>query len=148
MNTDRKSLLPARLIYIGVWIVVAVYAALAEAGWVSTGYVKPDATVEYALHLLCVLFTLCGTWGALRLLAFKQVRRTLTAHPQKLPQFNLVRTAVLGTAILINLLVYYALLSGTAPLYCLLITLLAFVFCWPKEGEIEEDSQEGRTKTR
>jgi len=46
-----------------------------------------------------------------------------------------LRIALLATAIFVNLLVYYALQSGTTPMFCLLITLAAFVFCWPKENE-------------
>lgn len=125
----------ARIIYIGVWAAVALYAALCEAGFSPSACLKATASLEYALNMLCVALTLGTVWGGLRLFAFKKVRKMREERPRMLLSLNLLRIALLATAIFVNLLVYYALQSGTTPMFCLLITLTAFVFCWPKEDE-------------
>lgn len=135
MKSKDVSLRFARLYYIGVWCAVVIYTLLTECDVLPSGYVQVDAQLEYALHMLCVLLTLCCTWGALRLFALKRLRKMREAKPQVLPILNVLRTTVLATAIFINVLVYYALMHSTTPLFCLLITLLGFVFCWPKTDE-------------
>lgn len=135
MESKDVSLRLARIYYLGVWCAVIIYAALSECDVLPSAYVQVNAQLEYALNMLCVLFTLCCTWGALRLFALKKLRTLREAKPQMLPMLNVLRTTVLATAIFINVLVYYALMHSTTPLFCLLITLLGFVFCWPKANE-------------
>lgn len=125
----------ARIIYIGVWAAVTLYALLSEAELLPVAYVKATPSLDYALNMLCVVLTLGTTWGGLRLFAFKKVKAMRTDRPSLLFSLNLLRIALLATAVFVNILVYYALQSGTTPLFCLLITLAAFVFCWPKENE-------------
>lgn len=126
----------ARTIYIAFWVVTALFALLSEIDILPTGYVQTDAQTSYALNMLCVLFTLGGSWGALRLFALKSVKERINKRPQQVPQWNMLRTSILGFCILLNAITYFAVLSDTTPLYCLLITLTAFIFCWPKDGEV------------
>ena len=69
--------------------------------------------------------------------AKERVRTALHNQPSKLPQWNMLRTGILACCIFINLIVYYGLMSGTSALFCLLISLTGFVFCWPKQGETD-----------
>lgn len=131
---DARLRLP-RLIYIGVWVAVGLLMLLSEVDVLPTGYVRADAQTTYALHVLCIVLTLGCTWGALRLLATPAVRRNIKSRPERLPHWNLLRTGLLAFAIVVNVIVYYALLGSTTPLFCLLIALTGFVFCWPKQGE-------------
>lgn len=124
-----------RIIYIGVWVVVGLLMLLSELDVLPTGYVAADAQTTYALHVLCIVLTLGCTWSALRLLATPAVRRNLRSRPQQLRRWNLLRTGLLAFAIVVDVMVYYALLGSTTPLFCLLIALTGFVFCWPKNGE-------------
>lgn len=123
----------SRIFYISVWAVLVLYVFLTEADVLPRGYVARDASLEYTLHLFCVLFTLGGTWTALRLFNGKKIRHTLTARPHLLPHYNFLRTGILASAIVLNVIVYYALDSSATPLYCLLVTLIGLVFCWPKD---------------
>ena len=136
-NNNKTDLTLARAIYIGVWAATIVIAILYECHFLTEGYIKADAETEYALNMLCVLFTLGGTWGSLKLFATKHVRTALHNQPSKLPQWNMSRTGILACCIFINLIVYYGLMSGTSALFCLLISLTGFVFCWPKQGETD-----------
>jgi len=131
----KPKLRLARIIYIGVWVAAVLYALLCEADILPTAYLRATPSLEYALNMLCVVLTLGTAWGGLRLFALKKVRKMKEERPRLLLSLNLLRIALLATAIFMNLLVYYALQSGTTPMSCLLITLTAFVFCWPKENE-------------
>ena len=130
-----QNLKNARLYYIGVWCAAALLTAAFESELIPAGFVSASPSTSYATSMLCIVLTLGCTWGALRLFAFRHVKETLKAHPEKCGQWNALRTSSLGIAILANLLIYYGTFS-TSALYALLITLAAFVFCWPKQGEV------------
>lgn len=132
----------ARLTYICFWTITILFALLSECNVLPTGYVQADAQTSYALNMLCVLLTLGGSWGALRLFALKGVKERISRKPHQVPQWNMLRTCILGFCILLNAIVYFALLSDTTPLYCLLITLTAFIFCWPKQDEVVKENNE------
>lgn len=136
LNHTSPNLQLARTIYIAFWVVTVLFALLSETDILPTGYLQADAQTSYALNMLCVLFTLGGSWGALRLFALKSVKERIGNRPQQMPQWNMLRTSILGFCILLNAITYFAVLSDTTPLYCLLITLTAFIFCWPKDDEI------------
>lgn len=130
-----QNLKNARLYYIGVWCAAALLTAAFESELIPAGFVSASPSTSYATSMLCIVLTLGCTWGALRLFAFRHVKETLKAHTEKCGQWNALRTSILGIAILANLLIYYGTFS-TSALYALLITLAAFVFCWPKQGEV------------
>lgn len=134
--TSKPNLLFARTIYISVWCTVGLFALLCESGILPIGYVNANAQSEYALNMLCIVLTLTCTWGSLRLFAVKRVRNRLNKHPQDLPQWNFLRTGIISLSILVNLITYYGLVNSTSALFCLLITLAGFVFCWPKQDEV------------
>lgn len=131
----HKSLPVAQLTYIAFWLMAILLILLSECHILPTGYVKADAQKSYVLNMICILLTLGCSWGALRLFVFKSIKNRITNHPQQLFLWNMIRTCILGTCILLNATIYYALLCDTTPLYCLLITLTAFVFCWPQKND-------------
>ncbi len=126
-NTPKVS----RIVYITLCLLGIAYAAACEADLLPTGYLPVTPQMAYALQMLCIVLTLGGTWGALRLFAVRRVRQALGKRPNLLLPLNLLRTSIQGLVIAVNLLIYYATLS-TTPLYCLLISLIGFIFCWPK----------------
>ena len=131
-----QNLIFARTIYLSVWCAIAIFALLCECNILPIGYVKANAQTAYALNMLCIVLTLACTWGSLRLFAFKGIRSKLNKHPQHLQQWNMLRTSILPLAILVNLITYYGVVNSRSALFCLLITLTGFVFCWPKHDEI------------
>lgn len=135
-TTLNKDLLLARTLYISVWAAVAIFALLCESGLLPIGYVTANAQTEYMLNLLCIVLTLTCTWGSLRLFATKKVRKSISNKTNGLRNWNLLRTTILAFSIIINLITYYGLTNSTSALFCLLITLAGFVFCWPKHNEI------------
>ena len=135
-----KDLKTPRIIYIGTWAALALVAAAFESGILAAGFISADAQQAYVLHLMCILFSIGGTFHALTIFHRKAVRKQLQASDPAEAEFNLakwniVRTLDMAGAILFNLVVYYGTM-GTTPLYCMLIALAGFVFCWPKTGEV------------
>lgn len=141
------SLLAPRAIYICVWGAVAALSLCDILGVFGGCCFAPTARQKYAADMLCVLLTLGGSWGALRLFAMQKVRESLRRVPSSLRRWNFVRTALLGVPVLLNLTLAlftagsggYGALGGSTQVYCLLVALIAFVFCWPKHGEGETD---------
>lgn len=134
-TTSNKDLILARTLYLSVWAAVAIFALLCECDLLPIGYVTANAQTEYMLNLLCIVLTLTCTWGSLRLFATKKVRNSISNKTNGLRNWNLLRTSILAFSIIINLITYYGLANSTSALFCLLITLAGFVFCWPKHNE-------------
>lgn len=134
-TTSSKDLILARTLYISVWAAVTIFALLCENDLLPIGYVTANAQTEYMLNLLCIVLTLTCTWGSLRLFATKKVRNSISNKTNGLCNWNLLRTSILAFSIIVNLITYYGLANSTSALFCLLITLAGFVFCWPKHYE-------------
>ena len=135
-----KDLKTPRIIYIATWAALALVAAAFESGVLAAGFISADAQQAYVLHVMCILLGIGGTFSSLTLFRHKAVRRQLQATAPSeaatnLGKWNIVRTLDMAIAILFNLVVYYGTM-GTTPLYCMLIALAGFVFCWPKTGEV------------
>lgn len=133
-----QNLTVSRLYYIGVWCVAALLAAAFETDALASGFIPSSPTATYAASMVCTVLTIVCTWGALRLFAFRAIKGALKAKPDTLGRWNAVRTTVLAIGILGNLLVYYGTFTSSA-LYALFITLVGFVFCWPKHNEVAAD---------
>lgn len=127
---NNHSLVFPRVLYFSIWIIVGLLALLFETDVLPGGVVKADVQIEYALHMLCVVLTLAAIPGALKLFSIQKGKGTTP-----LSQMCLLRIGLMALPIFVNLIVYYALLSSTIPLYCLLISLLAFVFCLPGNSD-------------
>ena len=54
------------------------------------------------------------------------------------PMLNVVRIGIVALVLFVDLFIYYALMSGTTPLFCMLIALVALLFCWPAIDEVSD----------
>lgn len=120
-----------RTLYFSIWILVVLFTSLSEAAILPTGYIEVTPKLEYFCHIFCIVFTLSETFTALRLMNFKIVKLQLKKAPASIERFNLIRILLLASAIFFNLIIYYALASSATPGFCLLLTLVGFVFCYP-----------------
>ena len=121
--------------YIGICFLTLLLAYLHESELLPTGYLKTNAQAEYSIQLFCIIITLGESWSALRLFNSKKVKKDIDDSFSALTQWNIIRILMVGIPILINLEAYYALFNNQSILYCFLITLIAFVFCWPKSRQ-------------
>lgn len=131
----KQSLLPARVTYIALWLCTGVYVCLAEADMVPVGFLPSDALAVYIFNLVSVILTMGYSWLALRLFTLKSVRNRMVSHPEAEGGMHLFRVCLMIPVVCYDLIAYYGQLSGSTPLFCLLIALVSFVFCWPKAGE-------------
>ncbi len=123
-----------------LWGVVGLFALLSELEVLPTAWLSPTAEVEYVCQLLCVALTLGSVPVALRLLVLPKVKMQLEKNPACVVKWHKLRLVLMVVPMVFNLAVYYALASTTGPLFCLLISLAAFVFCYPSAYEAEEKS--------
>lgn len=136
MEKNTTNLKFARITYIAIIVLLAVLATLFETDTITNGFIKADNETAYALNMLCIVLTLGFSWGCLRLFALSKIKEQITQNVVQLTFWNIVRTTSLGLTALIDLLAYYGMMNGTTPLFCLLIALASYVFCWPKQDEV------------
>ena len=53
----------ARIIYIAILALDALYALLSEIGTLTTAFIPSNNETEYALNMLCIVFTLGASVG-------------------------------------------------------------------------------------
>ena len=119
----KNQLFHARAFYLGAWAIFLMLAGLSEAEILPTQYITPTAESMYAITLTCILMGI----GVKKQIQTDESKKQLC-------RWNNIRTTIMSVAILFNLATYYATLH-TTPLYCMLIAIVGFVFCWPKDGE-------------
>lgn len=103
-------------------------------------YLSHDPNTDYVVGVVSFLTAIGGTYLALRLLAFKAFVRKLTsaddAHAWAVyKKWSFARLAVIAVAMWVNVSLYYATSYADSIKYCLLIVMIAAVFCWPSVGE-------------
>lgn len=129
----RETLRKARTVYASVWAFLLLHVMLTEAGVLPEGYIRADAQVQYALQMLCILLTLCVTWASLSVFMVPYVRRQMRGSVRSLWNWSLLRLSLPVLTALLNGVVYYGLMNSASPLFCLLITYMALLLCWPRK---------------
>lgn len=136
----KKKIRIHQFTYIGIWITTLLYILLSESEYLPTGFIGQDATTLYLLDILAVCLTLCGTYTTLRLLSLRavkeQIRQEKTSEKAYL-RWNTLRLCIIAVSIWGCAFLYYATLSTNTAQYCLLICLLASLFCRPSQTDLD-----------
>lgn len=129
-----KILLWSRICFVVVWIIACMQAVLSELGVFPVAYVRLDAAGQYVIQLVGIVLTLACIYVSLKWYKFSFVKRRMTndIDERNYHQQGLYRVVVIAVPILYNLFLYYATLNSQLS-FCFLISMLASVFCWPKE---------------
>lgn len=131
------------IIYIFIWLVTGLIALLSEKEVLPVEYLPHNANTDYFVSLLSIFSSIGGTYFALRLLAFKSFLKKISeADTAELAwatfcKWSYIRLTIIATAMWINVTLYYATSYYESIKYCLLIVMIAAVFCWPSKGEFE-----------
>lgn len=139
-----KRMILVRVFYVLIWVLGLVWGVLSEVGMVPVDYLPHDGETEYYVGLLAVVMALGGTFLSLRFMAFKCVRKRLKLTADRSSaemlylKFATMRLSIIAVAIWTNVVLYYATSYVTSTKYCLLITLIAVIFCWPSHQECDE----------
>lgn len=130
-----------------LWLLLAVLVmVLFEAEWCVPGAWAGKELTEpfFLIQTFLVLFTLCIIPVSLKLLNWNPVRRRIRNAGEKRLQvyfrWSILRSALLGVFLILNLLVYYAALEKANALGALIL-LLAYLFCWPSANKIEAETE-------
>ena len=129
----------SKITYLAISSIILVLAYLHESEIIGTGYWKANPQTEYFVQLFCTLSTLGLSWFSLRLFSIKKIRKIIDYCPESLRRWNLIRIAMISIPMLFNFEIYYAIIDNQSILYCFLITLIAFIFCWPQKWKPIKD---------
>lgn len=124
------------------WLLPIMIIIAGESEWIPVGQYADDVTVSYVLETLGILFTAICVPLALKL--FSRIFRkkidevAIDVALKRYAFWSLIRLALLGVPLLMNLVSYYLTLSRTG-LLCMLITLTASLFCVPSEKKLRAE---------
>lgn len=126
--------------YAFIWIVPALLAVAYWQGWLgSGGLLKSNATACYLIHTLSILWTLFIIFFSVKMLSLVRVRTEIADEPDRGRAFrnfcrwNAIRIALLLFTVVADLIIFYV-TNNEGSAYCALITLIAALFCIPRES--------------
>lgn len=123
------TLFLSRLVYVLIWCLACVVAALSELDVIPVAYVHQTPAEQYAFQLIGLVLAVGCMYVCLRWERFSFIRLRMAASYYR---WELLRVIVIALPVLFNLWAYYATLN-TQLVFCFLISLVASIFCWPKE---------------
>lgn len=129
----KKFKLP-HYIYFLILINIIFLMGLHELELIPSGYYLADNNVMYFLQIFCIMSTLGSCWTSLRLFTGKKIQEQISKGESHLTKWNLIRISIITIPLFINLEIYYAILYNSSFLYCFLISLISFIFCWPQKS--------------
>ena len=132
-----------RIVYILIWVLLAAYAGLSEFDFVPTGFIQANPAEMYGWNVVGIIIMLSAIYISLRLFHFKAIRKYLIRKDGSLNasvygKLSWFRLGFMTTSLFYDAILYYGTLNYQF-IYCLLISLLAFVFCWP--SPLDDDSE-------
>lgn len=129
-----------KIAYALIWIVPALLAAAYWQGWPGDGgLMKSNATACYLIHTLSILWTLFIIFFSVKMLSLVRVRSEIADEPDRdkahrnYCRWNGIRIALLLFTVVADLFIFY-ITDNEGSAYCALITLIASLFCIPREG--------------
>lgn len=100
---------------------------------------KSNATACYLIHTLSILWTLFIIFFSVKMLSLVRVRSEIADEPDRdkahrnYCRWNGIRIALLLFTVVADLFIFY-ITDNEGSAYCALITLIASLFCIPREG--------------
>ena len=132
-----------RLIFAGTLLLVAVVFALHEYEILPVEYVgEGQVGLLYALDMLSIICSLGGTFLVLKLMSLESIRRQISTASEEnalkiYAKWANIRSVILGVMLMVGIVVYYATSYQSSAKYCVLISLIAVVFCMPGQSEFD-----------
>jgi len=131
------------ILYILTWLIPASLVGLYYAGIiVPQGSISAiDGTLPYMLSIVTIILSMLTAYVAMKLFTLPAVKTKFQTNSVELLHKNYnffcrIRIIAILVVIIINLAVYYLMLS-TSNLYLAGIMLIALLFCVPREGELK-----------
>ena len=131
-----------RIYFLYVHVLTALVFLCFEQEWLPAGFIA-GGELNYFLSVLAVAVTLGGVYLCLRLLSLQRIRQRFQGISQEeaVRRYQQVadwRTALLLIVYLTDILLYFGSADyASSAKYCLIIALIAAVFCWPSKSELQ-----------
>ena len=127
-----------RITFISLCIILGTLALLFESNLLPTAFFPSTPSVDYTLSLLSTIITLGGVFFAIRLYKKEkqeatQIENNIEALRSAYDKWNTRRIAIIFSAAVTNLIIYYGGTFNESAMYNLIITLIGAVFCWPNK---------------
>ena len=131
-----------RIYFLAAHVLAALLFICFDQEWLPAGFIA-GGELNYFLSVLAVAVTLGGVYLCLRLLSLQRIRQRFQGISQeeaarRYQQVAGWRTALLLVIYLTDILLYFGSADyASSAKYCLIIALIAAVFCLPSKNELQ-----------
>ena len=131
-----------RIHFFAAHVLAALLFLCFDQEWLPAGFIA-GGELNYFLSVLAVAVTLGGVYLCLRLLSLQRIRQRFQGISQeeaarRYQQVASWRTVLLLIVYLTDILLYFGSADyASSAKYCLIIALIAAVFCWPSKSELK-----------
>ena len=121
----------------GLILVIAVLiAVLSEMDILPVDYIGNEPKILYWMNLYAIFVAFGGMFVCLRMFVFKRVMAAIMNVDEQKAfavyfKHTVIRLFIIMLALWSNTLLYFATSYSSTPQYCVLVTLVSCVFCWP-----------------
>lgn len=116
------------ILYFASIALFALVSLLFENDILPRAIVANTPAITYALNLLCIVTASGGTFLLLYWWRIPAIAARRTSQARRM---HIIRILLCAFLILVNILVYYLAPYTHNALNCILILLIAGIFCWP-----------------
>lgn len=129
-------------IYVGGGALAALFALLSECEILPTAYVESQPQTDYIISFVSMLAALGSIFIAHSVMNAKRTKQLIAQGDDSLALMHYCKVArcrllVQMIGLLVCLVLYYAVLVLTSPMYCLIISVISYLFCKPSLREYE-----------
>lgn len=127
-----------QIIYCVIIAVAAFVAAFSETGIFPVDYIGDEPRTLYWVNLTAIFLAFGGMFLSLRMFVFKKVKSEITVEDENIAllafsKWTKVRLGIIALSLWVNTILYFSTSYTSTPQYCILVTLVACVFCWPSK---------------
>ena len=132
----EKKIKSLQIVYCLIILVAAAIVFFSESGNLPMDYIGDEPHKLYWLNMYAIVVAFGGMFLCLRMFVFKYVKKTLTVEDEGVAfaayyRWTLVRLFIIAMALWSNIILYFSTSYTSTPQYCVLVTLVSCVFCWP-----------------
>lgn len=132
----EKKIKLLQIIYCLIIALTAGLAILSEADFLPVDYIGDEPRTLYWINLYAIIVAFGGMFLCLRLFVFKTVKQAMLVEKEDdalaaYSKWTSLRLAIIALSLWSNTLLYFSTSYTSTPQYCILVTLVSCVFCWP-----------------
>ena len=122
-----------RITYICELLTSALLAVIFETGLLEGGQLADNPQTAYVLEIIGIVLALVCIPLAMKLFHFEKVSQAVNTDDLAFTRWSTYRLCLLGLPLLYNTLMYYLLGFDVTCGYLALMSVVPFIFIWPRE---------------